>query len=44
VEIAHSPEGGRGVLVLLVQATAGERVREALTARRYRPSIRPLER
>jgi prephenate dehydrogenase len=43
LEIAHSPEGGRGVLLFLVQATAADVVREALTARGYRPSIRPLE-
>jgi prephenate dehydrogenase len=43
LEIAHSPEGGRGVLVCLVQATAGERVRHALTERGYRPSLRRLE-
>ncbi|MDQ6927568.1 MAG: prephenate dehydrogenase [Actinomycetota bacterium] len=43
LEIAHSPEGARGVLVFLVQVTASDRVREALTARRYRPTIRPLE-
>lgn len=43
VVLAHSSEGGKGVLVLLVQATAAERVRQALTQRRYRPSIRHLE-
>ncbi|MFN2609233.1 MAG: prephenate dehydrogenase/arogenate dehydrogenase family protein [Acidimicrobiales bacterium] len=42
LEIAHSPEGSRGVLVLVVQAAAGERVRAALVARGYRPSATPL--
>jgi prephenate dehydrogenase len=43
VEIAHSPEGGRGVLVLLLQATDADAVSEALLGRRYRPTIRLLE-
>jgi prephenate dehydrogenase len=42
LEIAHSAEGPRGVLVLVVEAGATERVRGALLARGYRPSVRPL--
>jgi prephenate dehydrogenase len=43
LEIAHSPEGDRGVLVLVVDAKAGDLVRGALLARGYRPSVQPLE-
>ncbi|HEX8770467.1 MAG TPA: ACT domain-containing protein, partial [Acidimicrobiales bacterium] len=43
LEIAHSPEGSRGVLVFLVQMTAAESVRKALTERGYHPTIRRLE-
>jgi prephenate dehydrogenase len=43
LEIAHSPEGDRGVLVLVVDARAGDLVRGALLARGYRPSLQPLE-
>ncbi|MDQ6909551.1 MAG: prephenate dehydrogenase/arogenate dehydrogenase family protein [Actinomycetota bacterium] len=43
LEIAHSPEGSRGVLVVLVQATAAQTVRQALTERGYHPSVRRLE-
>jgi prephenate dehydrogenase len=42
LEIAHSAEGPRGVLVLVVEAGATELVRTALVARGYRPSARPL--
>jgi prephenate dehydrogenase len=42
LEIAHSAEGPRGVLVLVVEASATELVRGALLARGYRPSARPL--
>jgi prephenate dehydrogenase len=42
LEIAHSAEGPRGVLVLVVEAGATELVRGALLARGYRPSARPL--
>ena len=41
-DIAHSPGGGRGVLVLLIKAEADERVRAALHDRGYRPSFRRL--
>jgi prephenate dehydrogenase len=43
IEIAHSPEGDRGVLLLVVAAASGERLRAALAARGYRPAVRPLE-
>lgn len=43
LEIAHSAEGERGVLVLVVDAEAAEAVREALVARGYRPAFSRLE-
>ncbi|HVA74842.1 MAG TPA: prephenate dehydrogenase [Acidimicrobiales bacterium] len=42
LEIAHSAEGERGVLVLIVDTNATERVRSALHLRDYRCSIRPV--
>lgn len=42
LEIAHSAEGDRGVLVLVVDSAAAERVRSALHLRDYRCSIRPV--
>ena len=42
LHLTHSPEGPRGVLVLVVRADADERVHRALLARGYRPSSRPL--
>jgi prephenate dehydrogenase len=42
VEIAHSVEGPSGVLVLVVEADAGERLRSALEATGVRPSVVPL--
>jgi prephenate dehydrogenase len=42
LEIAHSAEGPRGVLVLVVEAQAADRVRDALVARGYKPSARTL--
>ena len=41
-EIAHSAEGDRGVLVLVVDTEAAERVRAALHLRDYRCSVRPV--
>ena len=41
-EIAHSAEGDRGVLVLVVDAAATDRVRDALRLREYRCSVRRL--
>jgi prephenate dehydrogenase len=42
LEIAHSAEGDRGVLLLLVDATMGDVVRGALFARGYRPAVEKL--
>jgi prephenate dehydrogenase len=42
LEIAHSTEGARGVLVMVVEQVAYERVRDALVARGFRPSASPL--
>ena len=42
LEIAHSAEGPRGVLVLVVEAGSADLVRGALLARGYRPSVQPL--
>lgn len=44
LEIAHSAEGDRGVLLLLVEPDAGARLRDGLAARGYRPSVAPLGR
>jgi prephenate dehydrogenase len=43
LEIAHSGEGQRGVLILVIEAGMGERLRGGLLARGYRPSIRALD-
>jgi prephenate dehydrogenase len=42
LEIAHSAEGDRGVLVLVVDAAATDRVRDALHERQFRCSVRRL--
>jgi prephenate dehydrogenase len=42
IEIAHSTEGTRGVLVLVVDADAGPRLGEALSARGYRHTVGQL--
>jgi prephenate dehydrogenase len=42
LEIAHSAEGERGVIVLAVDAVDADLARGALLARRYRPAVRPL--
>ena len=42
VEIAHSAEGPRGVLVLVVEDTVAEDARKALLARGFHPSLRGL--
>jgi prephenate dehydrogenase len=42
LEIAHSAEGDRGVLVLVVDAAATDRVRDALHHRDFRCSVRRL--
>ena len=41
-EIAHSAEGERGVLVMVIRESASAAVRDALHTRDYRSSIRPL--
>ncbi|MEY2458239.1 MAG: prephenate dehydrogenase [Acidimicrobiaceae bacterium] len=43
LEIAHSSEGDRGVLILLVPADRMERFHGGLVARGYRPAVRTLE-
>ena len=43
LEIAHSSEGARGVLILVVGADRGERLVGALMAQGYRPHLRPFE-
>jgi prephenate dehydrogenase len=42
LEIAHSAEGERGVLVMIVEGSAGPAVRDALHARGYRCALRPI--
>ncbi len=42
LEIAHSPEGERGVLLIVIDAKASELLRGAFLARGYRPSVQPL--
>jgi prephenate dehydrogenase len=43
LEIAHSSEGDRGVLLLLVESGDADRLREGLVARGYRPAVQALE-
>jgi prephenate dehydrogenase len=43
LEIAHSSEGDRGVLILVVEEALAERFHGGLLARGYRPSLRALE-
>ncbi len=42
LEIAHSVEGDAGVLILIVEATVGERLLGGLIAQGYRPTLQPL--
>ena len=42
LEIAHSPEGPTGVIVLVVDETVSDVLRGGLLARGYRPSVRKL--
>jgi prephenate dehydrogenase len=42
LEIAHSAEGDRGVLVLVIDSTAADATRSALHQRDFRCSVRPL--
>jgi prephenate dehydrogenase len=43
IELAHSVEGDRGVLVLVVDGDVAERLHDALTGRGYRSTSRHLE-
>jgi prephenate dehydrogenase len=43
LEITHSSEGRRGVLMVVVDAAIGERLVGGLMAKGYRPTLRPLE-
>ncbi|MEX2292277.1 MAG: prephenate dehydrogenase [Acidimicrobiales bacterium] len=43
LEIAHSSEGERGVLILVVDAEAAERLRGGLVEQGFRPAVFPLE-
>lgn len=42
IEVAHSAEGERGVLILLVEATKSDLFRGGLLARGYRPALQHL--
>ena len=42
LEIAHSAEGDRGVVLLSVEATQSERLCGGLMAKGYRPTMAPL--
>ncbi|MGE4566732.1 MAG: prephenate dehydrogenase/arogenate dehydrogenase family protein [Acidimicrobiales bacterium] len=42
LEIAHSSEGDRGVALLIVEASLGERLKGGLMASGYRPTSQPL--
>ncbi len=42
LEIAHSAEGDRGVLMMLVSAAQADLVRQPLSSRGYRPGVRKL--
>ncbi|MEO7570988.1 MAG: prephenate dehydrogenase/arogenate dehydrogenase family protein, partial [Acidimicrobiales bacterium] len=43
LEIAHSSEGERGVLILIVEAHAADRLRSGLVDHGYRPAVTPLD-
>ncbi len=43
IEIAHTAEGTRGVLILIVTTRSARRLQDALAERGYRPSVRELE-
>jgi len=42
LEIAHSAEGERGVLLLVIDAKSSDLLRGAFLARGYKPSVQPL--
>jgi prephenate dehydrogenase len=43
IEIAHSLEGDEGVLILIIEAVNGDRLRRGLVASGHRPTLRPLD-
>jgi len=43
LEIAHSSEGEQGVLILLVEAAAADRLRAGLVEHHFRPAVLPLD-
>lgn len=43
LEIAHSAEGPRGVMVIIVETESAERMRTELVKRGYRPSVQSLD-
>jgi prephenate dehydrogenase len=43
LEIAHSTEGPKGVLVLLIESASVEVFRDGLVARGYRPAVSPID-
>ena len=43
LEIAHSSEGAQGVLILVVDTRAADRLRAGLVEHGFRPSVLPLE-
>jgi hypothetical protein len=43
LELAHSAEGDKGVMILLVEASEADRLHDALDARGYSAAVRPLE-
>jgi prephenate dehydrogenase len=43
LELAHSAEGDKGVMILLVEASEAGRLHDALDARGYSAAVRPLE-
>jgi prephenate dehydrogenase len=42
LEIAHSTEGSRGVIMMLVEVDQADEFRRALLGRGYRPSVQGL--
>ena len=43
IEIAHSAEGDRGVVIVVVEASLSDLLRGGLVAKGYRPSVQPLQ-
>jgi prephenate dehydrogenase len=43
LEIAHSTEGPKGVLVLLIESASVDVFRDGLVARGYRPAVSPID-